>query len=81
LGHEFKVHDLRTMHANTLALAMVTKTRSKPKSKTEFKRMRKNVGEEVAKALGNNASEALKSYINPTVFSTWWDPEWGDMPS
>jgi DNA topoisomerase I len=67
---EFHLKDLRTLHANTVALKAVSGIKP-PKTKTEFRRQRKAVAEKVSAQLGNSASMALSSYINPTVFTPW----------
>ncbi len=65
-----KAHDLRTWRANVLAEALLERTvpAEAPLTKREAKAIRKSVAENVGKALGNNASQALKSYINPEVW-------------
>ena len=64
-----KVHDLRTLRGNVLANAIVDEVLKigKPTSKKEFKAMLKFLGEQVGAALGNKPSQALKSYIDPSV--------------
>jgi hypothetical protein len=42
-----------------------------PNSQREFKRYRKEVGEAVARELGNTPTIALKSYVSPEVFAAW----------
>ncbi len=76
----FKVHDLRTNHANVVALKMVGNVRRKPSSKTAFAKIRNGVADEVAKQLGDTRTVALKSYINPAVFKPLWNDAWGEMP-
>lgn len=61
------VKDLRTIRANELALDAISK-RGRAATMAEYKKARLEVGEVVSSQLGNNRSEALKSYINPTVF-------------
>ena len=75
---EFQLKDLRTLHANVIALNAVDRVkRGKPKTKTEFRRMRKAVAEEVSGHLGNTPTIALASYISPAVFDPWFtDPDW-----
>ena len=69
-GGDFNVKDYRTWHGTNEALREV-KSMQKPRNATEYKKARKAVGERVAKKLGNTATVALNSYINPTVFSSW----------
>lgn len=67
---EFLLKDLRTNHANVVALREI-KTMTPPTSKPEFLKARKEIGTRVSSELGNDASMALSSYINPTVFTPW----------
>lgn len=67
----FMLKDLRTRKANVVALDEMSKITTEPKNKQEFLRMRKEVATRVAAQLGNDASMALNSYINPAVFSKW----------
>jgi HK97 family phage portal protein len=74
--NEFMLKDLRTLHANTVALREVQKMRP-PKTKTEFVKARRAVATQVSAELGNTPVMALGSYINPTAFSKWVkDPSW-----
>jgi DNA topoisomerase-1 len=66
----FLLKDLRTTHANTVALREIPKMPA-PKTKTEFVKARKEVATKVSTELGNDPSMALNSYINPTVFTPW----------
>lgn len=77
-GEHFKTKDLRTYHANALALAAMAHTEgAPPKTLAEFKKMRKAVAVEVSAELGNEPAMALKAYINPAVFTRWYiDPSW-----
>lgn len=67
---DFSPKDFRTRHANAIALSIIAKGRV-PKSDKEFKKARREVGEKVARYLGNTHTVALKSYINPAVFAQW----------
>jgi DNA topoisomerase-1 len=67
---DFQVKDFRTWHATTEALAAV-KEMKPPTTQKEFDKARKTVGDRVAKVLGNTRAIALKSYIDPAVWSTW----------
>lgn len=68
---KFKVHDLRTwvatVYADTLVQAAV-KGGVLPKTKKDYKAFLKEISTKVAGVLGNNAGQALKSYIHPAVF-------------
>lgn len=73
----FLLKDLRTVHANAVALREIAKRRSPPKTKRDFQRWRREVATRVSEALGNTPALALSSYINPTVFTAWVaDPAW-----
>jgi HK97 family phage portal protein len=72
---EFLLKDLRTLHANTVALREIEKM-SKPKTKAEFLRQRKQIAEKVSAELGNTPTLALQSYINPAVFGAWAQEGW-----
>lgn len=74
----FLLKDLRTVHANVVALREVEKKKNKvPQTKTEFRRWRREVAIAVSNELGNTPTLALASYINPTVFAKWvQDPDW-----
>lgn len=67
---EFLLKDLRTTHANVVALREI-KNVPAPTSRAEFLKARKEIGTRVSTELGNDASMALNSYINPTVFTPW----------
>jgi len=67
---EFLLKDLRTTHANVVAIREI-KNVPAPQSKAEYVKARKEIGTRVSNELGNDASMALNSYINPTVFTPW----------
>lgn len=69
---EFLLKDLRTVHANVVALrAIARRGDSTPKTQTQYRQWRKEIGELVSAQLGNTPALALQSYINPTVFTKW----------
>ncbi len=68
--NDFLLKDLRTNHANVVALREI-KNVPAPATKQEFIKARKEIGTRVSTELGNDASMALNSYINPTVFTPW----------
>jgi DNA topoisomerase IB len=70
-----KNHDLRTYVATGMALTMVRGR--PPKTAKEYKAKRAAIGKAVAAQLGNTPAIALGTYIDPTVFSGWANPEWG----
>lgn len=73
MGDEYKVYDLRTLIATQYALQLVAarKRPAAPKTKQELKKWRNEVGDAVSDMLGNKRDEALKSYIDPDVFTKW----------
>lgn len=66
-----KTKDFRTLLANRLATAEVSKTKAPSDPKT-FKKSVRAVATAVAKVLGNTATVALASYIHPKVFTGGW---------
>jgi DNA topoisomerase-1 len=67
-----KVHDLRTWRANEIASALVTELlkNGMPEGKKAIKAFQKAVAVKVAEVLGNSPSQAMKSYIDPRVWSS-----------
>lgn len=67
-----KVHDLRTWRANEMASVLVAELlkAGMPKSAKAIKAFKRNVATAVAEQLGNNVSQAMKSYIDPRC----WQP-------
>jgi len=70
VGDEFKVKDIRTLKGTTLAIERVTAL-PKPTTMKQYTKQVKDVAKYVSKHLGNTPAVALKSYINPYVFSNW----------
>lgn len=70
LGGNFKTKDFRTLIGTSLAYDLVRKM-EKPTSKSGYKKAVKSVGKAVSETLGNTATIALQSYINPVVFGDW----------
>jgi DNA topoisomerase I len=64
---KYKTKDLRTLKANDLAIAEISK-REKPKNEKEYKALRNEVGDIVSKALGNTRTMALNEYIDKRHF-------------
>lgn len=78
-GEHFKVKDLRTYHANALALKVMSGMEA-PQTPAEYRKARRAVAVEVSTALGNEPTMALKSYINPAVFAAWHkEPSWSSL--
>lgn len=72
----FLLKDLRTLHANVVALRTIAaRGGAVPQTKTEFRQWRKAVAEAVSAELGNTPALALSAYINPTVFAPWMESE------
>ena len=69
-GSGFMVKDFRT-YIGTMTAFRKIKTMPVPKNIKEFKKYRREVGEAVAKKLGNSRTIALNSYVSPEVFCAW----------
>ena len=69
-GAKFTVKDFRT-YLGTLTAYKKIKELPLPRNGWEYKKLRKEVGEKVAKELGNSTGIALSSYISPEVFCDW----------
>jgi DNA topoisomerase I len=69
-GGNFKTKDMRTLLGTTIAQKMVS-TVHPPKDLKSYKKAVTAIAKEVALHLGNTATVALQSYIDPTVFSGW----------
>ena len=69
-GSGFTVKDFRT-YLGTLTAFRKIKIMPVPRNRSEFKRYRKEVGETVARELGNSTKIALNSYVSPEVFCAW----------
>lgn len=65
-------HNLRHAFATTMARSIID-SMSPPRTEAEFKTMKMQVAQKVSSLLGNNASEAIKSYIDPKVWDRWLD--------
>jgi DNA topoisomerase-1 len=69
-GSGFMVKDFRT-YLGTLTALRKIKSMPVPRNNREFKRYRREVGEIVARKLGNSPTIALKSYVSPEIFGAW----------
>lgn len=67
----FQVKDFRTYQGTAQALRAIEKVKRIPKTEAAFKKARREVGKVVANYLGNTPAIALKSYIDPAVWSKW----------
>lgn len=76
-GGGFKTKDHRTALGTEVAIAEIKKigTKTKFTSRSEYKRAVKQVAVKVSDTLGNTPNVALKSYIDPVVFSGWRPPK------
>lgn len=71
-GGLFTAKDFRTKRANLLAVDKIKQLGIDCcKTAKDYKAKVKEVAEKVSHVLGNRASQALESYINPSVFSVW----------
>ncbi len=66
----FTVKDFRT-YLGTLTAFRKVKNMDVPRNYREFRKYRKEVGETVARELGNSSIVALNSYVSPEVFCAW----------
>lgn len=69
-GGQFTAKDFRTKRANELAVAKI-RSMAPPSNQEELERAVQEVGEHVAETLGNDAQQALESYVNREVFVGW----------
>lgn len=69
-GGGYLSKDLRTGRANLIAIREVAAT-PPPKNEKEYKAAVKKVAETTSGVLGNRWQQALESYVNPAVFSSW----------
>lgn len=69
-GKGFKTKDHRTALGTEVAIAELTNN-TPPKTAKEYKAKVMAVAAKVASTLGNTPSVALKSYIDPVVFTHW----------
>lgn len=70
IGGAVKTKDFRTLLANRIAKETVAHTPA-PSNAKGYAKAIKSVAQVVAAKLGNTAAIALKSYINPHLFSGW----------
>lgn len=70
-GGKFKTKDFRTLVGTKTAIEEVAKVQGKPKTQKDYVKQVKAVARIVAEKLGNTATVALQSYIDPSVFSAW----------
>lgn len=73
-GGGFIPKDFRTLRANTIAIAEIQRIGECCASPKDYKARVKEVAERVSHVLGNRPSQALESYIDPTLFSVWTQP-------
>ena len=69
-GGGFKTKDHRTAIGTETAIGEIGRMKA-PKNKKQYKEAVKKVAVRVAETLGNTATVALKSYIDPVVFAKW----------
>jgi DNA topoisomerase-1 len=70
-GGGFKTKDFRTAVGTQTAIDDVRQAADLPQTKQEYVKRVRAVAKLVAARLGNTATVALQSYIDPTVFSAW----------
>ncbi len=74
---DFVIKDFRTWHGTNEALRWIKRRKGPAASEKQFKKWQYEVGDKVAKHLGNTRGVALNSYIAPQVWDTWRKSEWG----
>lgn len=67
---DFIVHDIRTWNATKLAATIIKQNQS-PTNPTDFWLLRDQIGDIVARKLGDTRTVVLESYIDPIVFAKW----------
>lgn len=67
---DIKVHDLRTWNATSLAAELI-QANPAPETETDYWLKRDQIGDVVARKLGDTRSIVLESYIDPIVFAKW----------
>jgi DNA topoisomerase I len=70
VGNQYKVKDLRTVLATSMAQELV-EAEAAPENKTQYKKLKNKIADEVSEVLGNTRSMALGSYIDPEVWLDW----------
>jgi hypothetical protein len=80
-GDEFKVKDLRTLWANTIApaifAALVAKAGRPPRDAAEFAKWIEIAAEKAAERLGNEKATFLENYLSMLPFQRWMaDESW-----
>jgi len=80
-GKKFTPKNFRKLRACQWAVGKIS-TMKAPSTQAEYKKKVKEVGTYVGKLLGHHSvkgnaySEALKTYIDPSVFSEWRKKGW-----
>lgn len=69
-GGSFKTKDFRTLIGTATAIVEIRKIKA-PSDKKSYKKAVRTVAKKVSAKLNNTPAVALKSYINPSVFSRW----------
>lgn len=75
-----KNHDLRTLLANRLAAAQASRMEPTEDEK-ELRRLQREIAKEVAAVLRNRPEQALKAYIDPSVFAPLRSPSSPGSPN
>jgi len=77
IDNRFIVKDFRTLKAYDTAKKAIAKRKGPAPNEKTFKKWQKEVGDKVAKDLGNTRSIAINDYIDPNLWDRWRKPEWG----
>ena len=70
-GKQWELKDGRTYYATDLAVQEIHKMNASPNTVKEVSALKKKVAEVVSSHLNNSPHQALKSYIDPSVFAVW----------
>lgn len=77
IDKRFIVKDFRTLKAYETAKKAIAKRKGPAPNEKTFKKWQKEVGDIVAKDLGNTRAIAINDYIDPKLWDKWRKPEWG----
>ena len=81
IDDRFNIKDFRTLKAYSVAQKEIEKRKGPAPDEKTFLKWQREVGDKVAKELGNTRTVAINDYINPTLWDKWRKKEWGDwMP-
>lgn len=81
IDDRFNIKDFRTLKAYSVAQKEIEKRKGPAPDEKTFLKWQREVGDKVAKELGNTRTVAINDYINPALWSKWRKKDWPDwMP-